>query len=79
MLHMTENKIDTETSDKKYGLLGAMTESVAYLDPLQGSSNKEQRARVRQGRLAVPTGAWWTQTKQQFQTRDFKKARVSPA
>lgn len=61
-----------------------MTEPVTYLDPLQGSSKKEQRARVRLGSLAVPTAAWWTQTKQHFQPQDIKKktsqkARVSPA
>lgn len=50
-----------------------MSEAVAYLDPLPGGSNKEQRARVRQGSLAVPTAAWWTQTKQQFQPQDIKK------
>lgn len=52
--------------DCKHNWYRAMTEAVAYLDPLQGSSKKEQRARVRQGSLAVPTAAWWTQTKQQF-------------
>lgn len=70
---MTENTTDTETWDKNSCLLGATTEAVSYLDPLQGSSEKEQRARVRLGSLAVPTAAWWTQTKNQIQPQDIKK------
>lgn len=54
-----------------------MTEPVTYLDPLQGSSKKEQRARVRLGSLAVPTAAWWTQTKQHFQPQDIKKKDIT--
>lgn len=48
-------------------------ESVAYLDPLQGGSNKEQKARIRQRFLTVLTAAWWTHTKHNASaTEDIK-------
>lgn len=57
------------------GCLPAMAGPVTYLDPLQGSSNKVQKARVRQRSLTVPTAAWWTQTKHNVSaTEDIKKS-----
>lgn len=50
-----------------------MTESAAYLDPLQGGSNKEQKARIRQRFLTELTAAWWTHTKHNASaTEDIK-------
>lgn len=50
-----------------------MTESVAYLDPLQGGSNKEQKARIRQRFLTELTAPWWTHTKHNASaTEDIK-------
>lgn len=62
------------------GCLAATADPVAYLDPLQGSSNKGQKARVRQRSLAVPTAAWWTQTKHNVSaTEDIKKKKQESA